>query len=56
VAQLQPVYYAIAVFQYAFHGFLTTPFSVATSTIVLVGFTILIVSISALALRLRATP
>jgi len=56
VAQLQPVYYAIAVFQYAFHGFQTTPFSVAMNAIVLAGFTLVIVSVSAIALRLRATP
>lgn len=56
VARLQPVYYAIAVFQYAFHGFQTTPFSVATNAIVLVAFTLLIVSFSAVALRTRATP
>ncbi|HLZ30287.1 MAG TPA: ABC transporter permease [Chloroflexota bacterium] len=56
VAQLQPVYYAIAVFQYAFHGFQTTPFSVATNAIVLACFTLVIVSVSAIALRLRATP
>jgi ABC-2 type transport system permease protein len=56
VAQLEPVYYAIAVFQYAFHGFVTTPFSTATNAIVLVGFAVLIVGGSAIALRLRATP
>jgi ABC-type transport system involved in multi-copper enzyme maturation permease subunit len=54
VAQAQPVYYAIAVFQYAFHSFQTTQFSVVTDAVVLLGFTVLIVSASALALRLRA--
>jgi len=54
IAQLQPVYYAIAVFQYAFHGFLTTPLSVTINTLVLLGFTVLIVSASAMVLRLRA--
>ena len=35
IAQLQPVYYAIAVFQYAFHGFLTTPLSTTINSFVL---------------------
>jgi ABC-type transport system involved in multi-copper enzyme maturation permease subunit len=56
IAQLEPVYYAIAVFQYAFHGFLTTPYSLATCVVVLLGFTVVIVGISATALRVRATP
>jgi ABC-type transport system involved in multi-copper enzyme maturation permease subunit len=56
IAQVQPVYYAIAVFQYAFHGFQTTPFSLTTDALVLVGFTVAIVAASAAALRLRATP
>jgi ABC-type transport system involved in multi-copper enzyme maturation permease subunit len=56
IAQLQPVYYAIAVFQYAFHGFQTTPFNVATNALVLVVFTIAIVCLSGLALRARAAP
>ncbi|MBV9323430.1 MAG: ABC transporter permease [Chloroflexi bacterium] len=57
VAQLQPVYYAIAVFQYAFHGFQTTPFNVTFDALALAGFTVVIVAASALALRQRrATP
>jgi ABC-type transport system involved in multi-copper enzyme maturation permease subunit len=56
IAQLQPVYYAIAVFQYAFHSFQTTPFNVATNALVLVVFTIGIVCLSGLALRARAAP
>jgi ABC-type transport system involved in multi-copper enzyme maturation permease subunit len=56
IAQVQPVYYAIAVFQYAFHGFQTTPFSLTTNALVLVGFTVAIVAVSAAVLRLRATP
>jgi ABC-type transport system involved in multi-copper enzyme maturation permease subunit len=56
IAQMQPVYYAIAVFQYAFHGFQTTPFGLTTNALVLVGFTVAIVAASAAALRLRATP
>jgi ABC-type transport system involved in multi-copper enzyme maturation permease subunit len=56
IAQMQPVYFAIAVFQYAFHGFQTTPFSLTANALVLVGFTVVIVGASAAALRLRATP
>ncbi|MCA1648584.1 MAG: ABC transporter permease, partial [Chloroflexi bacterium] len=55
VAQLEPVYYAIAVFQYAFHGFVTTPFSMTVNTLVLIGFTVLIVAVSGVVLRMRAT-
>jgi ABC-type transport system involved in multi-copper enzyme maturation permease subunit len=56
ISQLQPVYYAIAVFQHAFHGFQTTPFSVTTNVFVLAAFTVVIVLVSATALRSRATP
>lgn len=54
IAQLQPVYYAIAVFQHGFHGFQTTPFSLTTSALVLAAFTVIIVLVSATALRARA--
>lgn len=54
ISQLQPVYYAIAVFQHAFHGFQTTPFSLTTNTVVLAAFTVIIVLVSAAALRARA--
>jgi ABC-type transport system involved in multi-copper enzyme maturation permease subunit len=53
IAQIQPVYYAIAVFQHAFHGFQTTPYSLTTSTLVLGAFTVAIVLVSATALRAR---
>jgi ABC-2 type transport system permease protein len=56
ISQVQPVYYAIAVFQHAFHGFQTTPFSLMTNALVLAGFTAVIVVASATALRTRATP
>jgi len=56
ISQLQPVYYAIAVFQHAFHGFQTTPFSLSTNALVLAGFTVVIVLASATALRTRAMP
>jgi ABC-2 type transport system permease protein len=55
VAQIQPVYYAIAVFQQAFHGFDTTPFSLTTNVVVLLGFAVVIVLVSATTLRSRAT-
>jgi hypothetical protein len=54
ISQIQPVYYAIAVFQHAFHGFQTTPYSLATSTLILAAFTVVIVLLSATALRARA--
>jgi ABC-type transport system involved in multi-copper enzyme maturation permease subunit len=56
VAQLQPVYYAIGVFQHAFHGFDTTPYGFTASSLVLTAFTAAIVALSSMALRLRAAP
>jgi len=55
IAQIQPVYYAIAVFQQAFHGFDTTPFSLTANVVVLLGFAVVIVLVSATTLRSRAT-
>lgn len=54
VSQLQPVYYAIAVFQHAFHNFDTTPFSTSSNQVVLLGFAVLSVLVSATILRMRA--
>ena len=54
VSHLQPVYYAIAVFQYAFHDFETTPSSLATNVLLLSVSTVVIVLASAAALRQKA--
>jgi len=54
VSRLQPVYYAIALFQHAFHDFETTPTPLATNTLVLVISTAVIVLGSAAVLRRRA--
>ncbi|HEX8969469.1 MAG TPA: ABC transporter permease [Chloroflexota bacterium] len=56
IAQAQPVYYAIAVFQHAFHDFDTTPSDLITNMMVLAAFTLAIVAASAAALRSRASP
>ena len=50
-AQLQPVYYGIAVFQYAFHNFTTTSTGPSVDGIILIGFAIAMVAGSAIALR-----
>ena len=50
VTQLQPVYYGIAVFQYAFHNFTTTPTGPEFDGFILVGFTAVMVAVSAIAL------
>ncbi|MDQ6772192.1 MAG: ABC transporter permease [Candidatus Dormibacteraeota bacterium] len=41
LADASPVYYAIAIFQHAFHGFQTSQQSLATDTVVLAGFGLL---------------
>ncbi|HLY27828.1 MAG TPA: ABC transporter permease [Aggregatilineales bacterium] len=51
VAKLTPSYYGIAAFQHAFHGFTTTPTSTATNVLILFGFAVLAVLVSALMLR-----
>jgi ABC-type transport system involved in multi-copper enzyme maturation permease subunit len=51
VAQLQPVYYGIAVFQHAFHNFTTTSTGPSIDAFILVGFAIAMVTGSAIALR-----
>ncbi len=51
IGQLMPVYYAIAVFQHAFHGFDTTATSVVANAIVLAAFAVAALVASALVLR-----
>jgi len=51
IARASPVYYGIAVFQFAFHGFTTTPSSVVANTLILVGFVIAAILLSAFVLR-----
>jgi ABC-2 type transport system permease protein len=50
VARLEPVYYAIAVFQHAFHGTRTTPTSLGTDTLILALFTLAAIGASTLTL------
>src|SRR5207247_8589833 len=50
VTQLQPVYYGIAVFQYAFRNFTTTPTGPEFDGFILVAFTAVMVAVSAIAL------
>jgi len=51
IARLSPAYYAISTFQYAFHGFITTPTGIVIDTLILIGFAVVAVIISASALR-----
>jgi hypothetical protein len=51
VAQLQPVYYGIAVFQHAFHNFTTTSTGPSVDGFILVGFAVATVAGSTIALR-----
>jgi ABC-2 type transport system permease protein len=51
VAQLQPVYYGIAVFQHAFHNFTTTSTDPSVDGFILVGFAVAMVAGSTTALR-----
>jgi hypothetical protein len=50
VAQLQTVYYGIAVFQHAFHNFTTTSTGPGVDGFILVGFAAVVVAVSAIAL------
>jgi ABC-2 type transport system permease protein len=50
VAQLQPVYYGIAVFQHAFHNFTTTSTGPRVDAFILTGFAAVMVTVSAIAL------
>lgn len=51
LARLSPVYYAIAVFQHAFHGFNTVPTPLATNALVLAGCAVAASALSVLVLR-----
>ena len=51
IAKFTPSYYGIAAFQHAFHGFTTTPTSTATNLLILFGFAVLAIAVSALMLR-----
>ena len=51
IAYLSPAYYGIAVLQYAFHGFITTPTSLAVDSAALVLATVVAIAISGLTLR-----
>lgn len=53
LAQSEPVYYGIAVFQHAFHGFETTSTSLVFNSLILVGFAVVALMISASVLRWR---
>jgi ABC-2 type transport system permease protein len=50
VAQLQPVYYGIAVFQHAFHNFTTTSTGAGVDGFILIGFAAIMLAVSAIAL------
>ena len=50
VAQLQPVYYGIAIFQHAFHNFTTTSTGPGVDGFILIGFAAVMVAVSAIAL------
>ncbi len=47
VARFEPVYYGIAVFQQAFHGFQTTQTGLLANSLILAGFAMLAVALSA---------
>lgn len=48
VTQFQPVYYGIAVFQHAFHGFTTTPTGPTVDGLILVVFAVVMVAASSI--------
>jgi ABC-type multidrug transport system permease subunit len=51
LAHLTPVYYAIGIFQYAFHSFDTTALSTTALILILVGFIMLMLALSVFILR-----
>ncbi len=51
IAQFSPTYYGIAAFQHAFHGFTTTPTTTAENLLILVGFAVVAIALSAILLR-----
>ncbi len=50
ITQFQPVYYGIAIFQHAFHNFTTTSTGPVIDGLILVGFVVVSVSLSAITL------
>ncbi len=51
VAQIFPVYYAIVLQQYAFHGFALNTYGVAVNTLILCGYALGLILLAALVLR-----
>lgn len=51
IAQITPVYYAIVLLQHAFHGFALNTYGLAANTLILAGFAIGLILLSALVLR-----
>ena len=51
IAQIFPVYYAIVLQQYAFHGFALNTYGVTANTLILCGFALGLILLSALVLR-----
>ncbi|GCE30796.1 mannose-1-phosphate guanyltransferase [Dictyobacter alpinus] len=51
LAQLTPVYYAIVLQQYAFHGFILNTYGLVTNTLILFGFAIGLLLLSGLVLH-----
>ncbi len=51
IAQITPVYYAIVLLQHAFHGFALNTYGVTANTLILAGFAIGLILLSALVLR-----
>jgi ABC-2 type transport system permease protein len=55
ITQFQPVYYGIAIFQHAFHNFTTTSTGSLLDGLILVGFAMVSVSLSSIALKRSRT-
>ncbi len=51
IAQIFPVYYAIVLQQYAFHGFALNTYGVAANTLILCGYALGLILLAALVLR-----
>jgi len=56
VALISPLTYAIALFQHAFHGYLTAQPALATDLLVLVGFSVLAIGAAGVVLRRGIVP
>jgi ABC-type multidrug transport system permease subunit len=50
ITQFQPVYYGIALFQHAFHGFTTTSTGTAVDGLILLVFAVVMIAVSAIVL------